>query len=66
MCVIPPASCAWNFFTTFHVFPTMLTHPSLDPRNRLSEPAQTLAISLLWKSCCVSVSGTVIWATSKK
>lgn len=66
MCVIAPASCAWKLRTTFQFFPTMLTIPSSEPRNRLSEPAQTLEMSLLSKSCCVSSSGNGTRVTSKK
>ena len=51
---------------TFQVFATMLTHPSLEPRKRLSDPAHTLDTSLLSKSCRVSSSGREIWVTSKK
>lgn len=66
MLVMLAVSCAWKRLTTFQLLPMMLTQPSCDPRNRLSEPAQTLDISLPSKSWRDSVSGREIWATSKK
>lgn len=66
MCVTCPASWAWNLLTTFQFFPSMLTEPSPEPRKRLSEPAQTLVMSLLSKSWLASASGGDTWVTSKK
>lgn len=66
ICVIDPDVCAWNLLATFQPFPIMLTHPSLEPRNRLSEPVHKLEISLLSKSCRVSSSGSETCVTSKK
>lgn len=66
MWVMAPDSCAWNFLTTFQPFPIILTFPSYDPRNRLSDPVQRLETSLLSNSWRVSSSGEVTWETSKK
>lgn len=66
MWVTLPDSCAWKRRTTFQLLPMMLTEPSLDPTNRLSEPAQTLDISLLSKSCRASSSAKETGVTSKK
>lgn len=48
MCLIS-ASCAWKLRTTFQALLMMLIVPSRDPRNRLSEPVQTLETSPLSK-----------------
>lgn len=44
----------------------MRTYPSKVPRNRLSEPEQTLDISLFSKKDRVSSSPSRTWPTSKK
>lgn len=66
MWVMPPVSCAWKRRMTFQVLPMMLTHPSCEPRKKLSEPVQMLEISFPSKSCWVSSVGRGILATSKK
>jgi hypothetical protein len=53
MCLIS-ASCAWKLRTTFQALLMMLIVPSRDPRNRLSEPVQTLETSPLSKTSFAS------------
>lgn len=67
MCETRTPSCAWKLRTIRQLGPTMRTWPSELPRKRLSEPEQTLEISLLSKKARVSSSSaSLTWLTSKK
>lgn len=60
-------SWAWKLRTIRQLGPTMRTWPSELPRKRLSEPEQTLDISLPSKKARVSSSSaSLTWLTSKK
>lgn len=65
-CVMLPVSWAWNLLTTFQLLPMMLTVPSLQPKKRLSEPAQMPDTSLCSNSCLLSPSGRLTCKASKK
>ncbi len=61
-----PVSCARKLRTIFQLGPIMRTYPSWLPRKRLSDPEQTLEISLLSKKMRASSSPSLTWLTSKK